>query len=334
MELQSASDAAPIGPLVFCVPIYNDWDCAAALLTQIDAVVMANRWNASVLFIDDGSTDSLPSLSGQAVTHVEILRLRQNLGHQRAIAIALAYLYIERQFEAAIIMDGDGEDAPRDVPDLLQTYARHHGERLVFAKRSRRSEGITFKAGYQAFKALHWILTGRRVEVGNFSILPRQLLERLVAVSELWNHYAAACLKARLPHDMVPIARAKRLGGKSKMNFVRLVSHGLSALSVYGEEIGARLLAASSATIALSTICLLIASVIKLAAPLAIPQWTLTAAGILLLVLLDGLILSMMFCFLVLHGRTGAAFLPLRDYSYYLLTEQTAPANAGNLRIG
>ena len=37
------------------------------------------------------------------------------------------------------------------------------------------------------------------MRVGNFSVIPRDLLSRLVVVSELWNHYAAAVFKSRLP---------------------------------------------------------------------------------------------------------------------------------------
>ena len=51
------------------------------------------------------------------------------------------------------------------------------------------------------------VLTGRKVEVGNFSVLPWTLLERLVGVSEIWNHYAAAVYKARFPLVQVPVPR-------------------------------------------------------------------------------------------------------------------------------
>jgi glycosyltransferase involved in cell wall biosynthesis len=300
-----------MGPLVFCIPIYNDWDCAAVLLTQIDAVVMANRWNASVLFVDDGSTESLPSLAGEAVTHVEILRLRQNLGHQRAIAIAIAYLHAERQFEAAIVMDGDGEDAPRDVPTLLQVYSRHHGERVVFAKRSRRSEGITFKAGYQIFKALHWILTGRCVQVGNFSVIPRRQLERLLAVPELWNHYAAACLKADLPRDLVPIARSSRLRGKSKMSLAGLILHGIRAMAVHRREIIVRL---STATLAIAVYGMVSALGLKMLAPIL--------AGLLLAVTPIWLLFSIALRIPTMRRRGVSDCLPLRDYSHYVSSGQ------------
>lgn len=47
-----------------------------------------------------------------------------------------------------------------------------------------------------------------------------------------------------LPND--PASTGNRLSGASKMNFAALLVHGLSALSVFGDIVGARLLAASA----------------------------------------------------------------------------------------
>ena len=89
-------------------------------------------------------------------------------------------------------MDGDGEDRPRDVARLIEEF-RHQGQRtIIFAERAKRLEKIAFRFSYWLYRTAHWVLTGVRVRVGNFSIVPWQAVERLVVVSEIWNHYAAA----------------------------------------------------------------------------------------------------------------------------------------------
>ena len=52
-------------------------------------------------------------------------------------------------------------------------------------------------------------------------------------------------MKARVPFVQVPIKPGTRLAGKSKMSFPSLVTYGLSAISVHGEIVGARLLVAT-----------------------------------------------------------------------------------------
>src|SRR5262249_37876231 len=138
--------------------------------------------------------------------------------------------------------DGDGEDDPADVPRLVQRCREEGFEKIVFAERTRRSETLAFRAFYGLYKVVHVLLTGIRGRVGNFSVVPPARLESLVVVSELWNHYAAAAFKSRQPLCLVPTRRASRLQGRSRMNFVDLVAHGLSAISVFGETVGVRLL--------------------------------------------------------------------------------------------
>ncbi len=307
--------------IIFCIPIFNDWESARLLLEQIDSVVYKHKLNASVLLVDDASTDCIPKDLAETLGYIqqlEILKLRRNLGHQRAIALGLTFIYQERPCRAVVIMDGDGEDSPSDVIRLLEQFENHRGKRIIFAKRARRSEGLKFRVFYQFYKIIHWGLTGRKVEVGNFSIIPSQLLEHIVGISELWNHYAASVFKARLPIDKVAIARAKRLQGRSKMNFFSLVIHGLSAISVFGEEVGVRLLFAASILMLITLSGFSTVVIIKLFTPLAIPGWATSAAAGFLTIFLNAFLLSLIFVFTILQSRNNSSFLPLRDYKYYI----------------
>ncbi len=308
--------------LLFCIPVFNDWKAAAQLVELIDDALAGFAGSARVLFVDDGSTDTQGLVLRRAPRHlraIEVLPLRRNLGHQRAIAIGLTYIYEHRPCDAVVVMDGDGEDAPRDVPTLLARLKAESDVPVVFAQRARRSEGLGFRLGYLTFRLLHRVLTGRGVEVGNFSVIPRAQLSRLVGVSEIWNHYAAAVFKARLPTVLVPIPRAKRLDGRSQMSFVSLVTHGLSAISVYGETVGVRLLVFASFAMLLSLLGIGIAVGIRLGTDLAIPGWATNVTGLLLLSLLAlSLVLAMAVLF-VLQSRDRYSFLPLRDYPHYVM---------------
>ena len=311
--------------LTFCIPVYDDWVAVARMLALLDEVLAARRESVDVLLVDDGSSEPAPGafpFTPRALRRVDVLPLRRNLGHQRAIAIGLTYLYAERKCHTVVVMDADGEDAPADVPKLVDECARHAGGRMVFAQRARRSEGFRFWAGYQIYKAMHRALTGRRVEVGNFSVVPPGALERLVGVSEIWNHYPAAVFKARIPVAQVPLPRAKRLAGASKMNWVALVAHGLSAISVQGEIVGVRLVCLAAGLIALAFLGLVGVGAALIYSPTAVPAWATSAVG-LLCVLLVGLfsMLTLPVLF-VLQARERYSFLPLRDYRHYVLPER------------
>jgi len=251
------------------------------------------------------------------------LRLRRNLGHQRALAIGLAYVEDKIPCQAVILMDSDGEDDPHDVPTLLKKYREELEQKIIFAERTKRSESWIFQLFYSLFKLLHYLLTSRQVRVGNFSVIPAVRLASLVVVSEIWNHYAAAVYKSRQPLALVPTQRGQRLEEKSKMNFTNLVIHGLSAISVYGDTIGVRLLVATSLFIGLALAGLVCVGAVRLLTDLAIPDWATFTAGTLLVILFQAIMFSFIFSFIILGDRQGSTFLPLRDYRYFVGSVKT-----------
>lgn len=308
--------------LRICIPVYNDWASVGLLVDRLDAMAAGLGVTVSLLLVDDGSSEPPPDALSRrpaCLQSIEVLRLRRNVGHQRAIALGLTFIHEQRPCTAVVVMDADGEDAPQDVPALVERCRREEFRSIVFAERARRSERIGFRVGYQLYKLLHRLLTGRSVEVGNFSVVPWSALQRLVGISEIWNHYAAAVYNARLPLVQVPIPRATRLAGKSRMNFVALVAHGLSAISVYSEIVGVRILAATSLVMGLALVALGATVAIRLWTDLAISGWATTAAALLGVLLVNLFLVSSLAVAFVLQSRDRYSFLPLRDYQHYLL---------------
>jgi uncharacterized membrane protein YhdT len=156
------------------------------------------------------------------------------------------------------------------------------------------------------------------VRVGNFSILPARYLSTIVVVPEIWNHYAAAVFLSRLPRTMIPISRGYRIAGKSRMNFVSLVTHGLSALSVFGDVVGVRILLASVAGLLLVVVAIAAVLGIRVFARTDIPDWVIYACGTLGILFMQLFAVVISFTFFTLSSRMNLGFLPVRDYSFFV----------------
>ena len=309
------------------IPVYNDSRSATLLLERLSAEAARLPCRLGVLFVDDGSSvQEAAALPGPtaAIPQVEVLHLRRNLGHQRAIAVGLARLAAEIRPDFVVVMDGDGEDDPATIGPLLAAAMAGDGHTAVFAQRLKRHDGIGFLAGYRLFRVLHLLLVGADVRVGNFSVLPAAVLDRVVGIAEIWNHYAAGVIHARLPVQLVPTARSRRLAGQSKMNLPALVMHGICALSVWSDVIVARLFLVVAGLITLTLALLAGVVIARLSSATLVPGWAAGATGILVVVMLLLGVMCLLMALFVLGSRTAANFLPHRDWRDYVLTPGAA----------
>jgi glycosyltransferase involved in cell wall biosynthesis len=308
------------------VPIFDDWESAARLLQDLDRVASAIG-GVEVVLIDDGSNEPQPpNFAIGPFAHlrgVKIIHLARNLGHQRALAVGFVWAAQNSDAAYIIVMDGDGEDRPEDILLLLSEAERHGSQKIVFAARSKRLESAWFQFGYHAYRLVHYVLTGVKVRVGNFSVVPAQCLPRLVVTSEIWNHYAASVYRTKIPHVSIPISRGSRYAGRSKMNLVALVLHGLAGISVFIDILGARLLVLLAGIGAFACLGISAIVAIRLFTPLAIPGWATTATGLLSVILLQTITLMLMFVFVILATRSAATFMPTRDCPQYIREIET-----------
>ncbi len=305
--------------LVVVAPVYDDAAAATQLLRQLEGAFLERNVDLRIMFVDDGSPVPLSEqLEARGGVQVEVLRLRRNVGHQRAIALGTAYVHEHVPCDAMLVMDADGEDRPEDAAELVARCREDGGQRIIFAERTRRSESGLFQAFYRGYQLLHWVLTGIRVRVGNFSVVPAERLGALATMPALWNHYAAAIFQARLPRSLLPTVRGQRYHGKSKMNFVALVIHGLQAISVFIDVVTVRLLL---------TVCVLACSIgallgltlaAKFWAGFALPLWAPYAFGGVLMIVLCATLGSFFFTLGFLAQRNSLDFIPARDYRLFV----------------
>jgi polyisoprenyl-phosphate glycosyltransferase len=311
--------------IAIVIPVYNDWYSLSRLISEIESCEMPGDIGFSLFIINDGSTEpptiELPLQPLDRIIEIELINLACNLGHQRAIAVGLVEVWRTGTIESVLVMDSDGEDHPTDIPRLCAEAKKHPGH-IICAQRKQRPGRVAFRVWYECYKLIFKLLTGAQIDFGNFCLIPGDKLELLVNNSSIWNNLAGTLARARIPLAKLPSHRGRRYAGKSQMSFISLVTHGLGAISVYGDVVVVRLMIATLTTMALTLlgICWVLAE--KLFTNFAIPGWATSAIGVLAVILVQALMLFTISAFNLMNIRSIKVVIPRLDVPSFVLSRQ------------
>jgi hypothetical protein len=312
--------------IAIVIPVLDDWGSFAALMSEISDVFTGSDILFHVYAVDDGSTAALDPAeivlpTGSCIAGIEVIRLAVNLGHQRAIAVGLCEIADADKIDAVLVMDSDGEDRPVDIAALLAA-SRQHPLQVVLAQRAKRSESRVFRFWYGVYKLLFRALTGQTISFGNYCIMSKAAVRRLVHMPELWNNLAASIMRSRLPYMTVPTIRGTRFAGRSRMNLASLVVHGLSAMSVHTDMIFVRVLLVASVVASVAGFGIIGVAAIRIATDLAIPGWATSSVGDLLIILLQTLVIVVAASLTMLAGRSNRPIVPIVDCKRFVASRE------------
>jgi hypothetical protein len=311
--------------IICLTPVYNDWESFSILVDHITNVYHKEvGFEFQIIAINDGSFNKNKAYSTHILT--EVINLKINVGHQRAIAIGLQYIFDKKtEFDYVVVLDSDGEDKPEDIVQLVSKSESLNDKKIIFAQRKKRTERSFFKIGYFFYKNLFYGLTGQRINFGNFSCIPKDLLNKVVFQENLWNHYSGSIIQAKTPFDRVLLDRGQRYAGSSKMNFTSLVLHGLSSISVYFDSLSVRILKLSLFGV---LICLLSVSVIlfkKLFTNESIPGWASSLIFIIFGIILQLFSVTLIVLLLQLSSRKKISAPNTKIYLDFIESTENGP---------
>lgn len=152
-------------------PFLNESKGLPVFLQSLESVFANVNCLVSFYLVDDGSTDDSVQLVKEyalAHAHIELhlISLEFNSGHQVAIYEGLKKA-TEGKYDNYIILDSDGQDDPTIIPALIEKATFD----VVWVRRSSRSEGIYFQFGYLIYQLIYQLISGRKIDFGNYSII-------------------------------------------------------------------------------------------------------------------------------------------------------------------
>ena len=216
------------------IPVYNDWQSVFKLLENINLEVSSLEHEFSIIIVNDASTESKPeiTLNLNNLNSIKIINMKENRGHARCNAAGLKYIFEKEEFDYVIPMDGDGEDRPEEIKQLVDNL-NYYPDKPIVGERIKRSEGFFFKFCYLAHKLVTSTFTGQSIKYGNYTCLPKSIVEKMINEKATWSSFSGSLAKLAKDRSIIPSERGTRYFGPSKMSFKNLIIHSLSIISVF-----------------------------------------------------------------------------------------------------
>ena len=117
---------------IILIPIYNDRESLTKLINNINEEARGLKANISIIVINDASSQQIVDTyrNTENIQFIEIINMKENMGHGRCIATGLKYIFEKIDFDYVIPMDGDGEDRPEEIKNFIQ-LTENSGEKVV-----------------------------------------------------------------------------------------------------------------------------------------------------------------------------------------------------------
>ena len=221
--------------LSVAIAVHNEDEVLPELVRRISAVLDELPGGPhEVVLVDDGSTDKTWELILEAAAsdpRFVGIRLSRNFGHQAALTAALEAV----TGDLVVVMDGDLQDGPEEIPRFVTEYDR--GYDVVYAQRVRRKESRPKRASYYFFYRLMRRLSEVAVPVdaGDFALLSRRVVDQINLLPERHRYIRGLRTWVGFQQTGIPIERQPRAGGTPSYTvgkLFRLAFDGMFAFSV------------------------------------------------------------------------------------------------------
>jgi dolichol-phosphate mannosyltransferase len=220
-----------LGLLSVVAPLFNEAQSVAEFHRRASAAL--NGLPHELILVDDGSTDGTANILTElaaADPRTRVITLSRNFGHQAALTAGLD----EARGDAVVMMDGDLQDPPEVIAELLERW--RHGADVVLAVREWRSgetrmKLLTARWFYRLFSRFAQI--DLEPEAGDFRLLDRRALEALLAMRERNRFLRGMSVWVGFEQASVPYRRDARHAGETKYTLSRMVRFAVDAISSF-----------------------------------------------------------------------------------------------------
>ena len=191
------------------VPLFNEEESIAILQTELNAALKG--FDYEIIFVDDGSVDRTAERI-ETAPNIHLIRFEKNSGQSAAIYAGVT----ATRGGTLVIIDGDLQNDPADIPKLLAEIAR--GADLVCGYRVQRRDTLVKRATSRIANAVRSRYTkdGVRDTGCTLKAMRRECMSTLLPFKGMHRFIPALVKAAGYRLVEVPVNHRPRRFGQSK----------------------------------------------------------------------------------------------------------------------
>ena len=218
--------------LSIVIPVYNEEENIEPLVSELTTVLSRLQQTYEIVIVDDGSRDGtfakLRVLLAQR-PELTIMRLKRNFGQTAAVAAGLAHA----GGEVVILMDGDVQNDPADIPAMLAKLAE--GNDLVAGWRFNRQDPFLNRRlpSMIANRLISWATQVKLHDYGcTLKVMRRTVAKDLRLYGEMHRFIPALAYERGAQIAELKVNHRPRLRGQTKYGISRTLRVILDLLTV------------------------------------------------------------------------------------------------------
>jgi len=218
--------------LSIVIPVFNEEENIAPLIREIDQTLAPTCRCYEIVVVDDGSKDGTFAVLRALFTpagRLKIVKLKRNFGQTAALAAGLDHA----NGEIVVLMDGDGQNDPADIPRLLAKIAE--GNDLVAGWRYRRKDPFLSRRmpSMIANRLISWATKVKLHDYGcTLKAMRKELAKSLRLYGEMHRFIPAIAHERGGQIAEIKVNHRPRLRGASKYGITRTLRVVLDLLTV------------------------------------------------------------------------------------------------------
>ncbi len=219
--------------LTVVIPVHNEAESLPLLCEKLDAALKGLGFASEVVFVDDGSTDRTFDVIGEMASRFDRIRaVRFRRNYRKAAALAAGFK--EARGEVIITMDGDLQDDPEEIPNLLAALRADRD--LVCGWKKKRYDPLSKTVPSRVFNLVTSAVAGIRLHDFNCGLKAyrREVAQDALPYlyGELYRYLPAIAHWAGYSVGELPVKHHPRRFGRSKFGAGRLLNGLLDLLTI------------------------------------------------------------------------------------------------------